>query len=109
MLAAGSLRFPISIVVPTTVQGTDGLPSTSLAPLMMTRADIKAATGKDIYALGAGFTSSITHKVTIRYPAVTIQAGMYVQYKTRTFLVQSISDPDELRVQLDMMVEEQTR
>ena len=76
---------------------------------MMTRADIKAATGKDIYALGAGFTSTVTHKVTIRYPAVTIQAGMFVLYGSRSFLVQTVSDPDELRVQLDIMCQEQTR
>ncbi len=109
MLAAGSLRYPITIAAPSTSQDSSGNNVTTFSPLLTTRASIKAVTGKDIYALGAGFTSTVTHKVTIRFPIVAIAAGMQVQYGGRTFLVQVASDPDELRVQLDLMCEEQTR
>ncbi len=110
MLAAGTLRYTISILSSTPTQDlTTGLMSITSAPVLTTRASIKAATGKDIYALGAGFTSTVSHKVTIRYPSVAIQAGMIVQYEARTFQIQVVSDPDELRVQLDLMCQEQTR
>ena len=62
-----------------------------------------------MYATGAGFTGQLTHKVVIRYPAVKITTGMQVLYMDRTFLVQTVTDPNENRVELDLMCLELSR
>jgi SPP1 family predicted phage head-tail adaptor len=67
-------------------------------------ASINAVTSKEVYALGAGFTSQVTHKVTVRFnPTLCIEAGYRILFRDRMFLVQAVSDPDESRARLSLM------
>lgn len=109
MLSAGQLNRPIVIESPSTTKDAFGQPSTTgWTALLSTWASIRAVTSKEVYALGAGFTSQVTHKVTLRYPTVTITPAMRVIYRGRTFVVQAVQDPDEERVQLDLLCLEET-
>ena len=83
--------------------------ATASVPVLSCWSRITAVTGREIYALGAGFTSQVTHKVAIRNPGVAIGDGMTIAYGARTFRVQAASDPDELGRELDLMVLEQTK
>lgn len=103
-MEAGKLKRPITIESPSTKQDNSGQPTDTWATVCSTWAAINAVTSKEVYALGAGFTSQVTHKVTVRHnPALCIEAGYRILYRNRIFLVQAVSDPDEQRVQRDLM------
>ena len=98
------LRYPITIESPSTTQDSFGQPTDTWNTVCSPWADITAVTSKEVYALGAGFTSQVTHKIVIRFnPSVCIEAGYRVLYRNRTFLVQAVTDPDEQRAQLNLM------
>lgn len=102
-MEAGKLKRPITIESPSTTQDSFGQPTNTWDTVCNTWAAISAVTSKEVYALGAGFTAQVTHKVTVRYnPSLTIEAGYRILYRDRIFLVQTQSDPDEERVELDM-------
>ena len=109
MFAAGSLKYPILIQAETTGQDAAGQPSSTWTTLFQTRADVRTATSREIYALGSGFTAQVTHTITIRYPAVAIKPGMQIILRDRVFLVQLAQDPDESRVKLQIMALEQNK
>ena len=79
------------------------LDATAGDPVLSTWAGIAAVTSREVYALGAGFDGQVTHKVTIRWVSTPITAGMVVLYGTRTFRVQAVSDPTEMRRELDLL------
>lgn len=101
-LDAGSLNRKITIQSQTTTQDVYGQPQQTWTDVLSTWASIKAATSKEVYA-AAGFTSQISHKITIRFPRVTLRSNMRVMYRGRVFDVQAVTDPDEGRVQLDLL------
>jgi len=106
-MQAGSLKRPIEIQVPSTTKDEFGQPTQTWTTLLQTWADIHT---KEVYALGAGFNSQVSHKITIRFqPAVTITAGMQVVYLSRIFIIQAVSDPTEERRELDLLCLEQTK
>jgi len=108
-MQAGELKRRITIEMPTSTQDSFGQPAETWTTVLSTWAGIRTATGKDIYALGAGFTSQVTHKVTMRFPVPTITTKMRAVYRGRTFIIQAVSDPDESRREVDLMVLEQTK
>lgn len=101
----GQLRRPITITTPSITSDAFGQPTTTgWTTLLSTWASIHAASSKDVYSLGAGFTSQISHKIVVRYhPSITIPAGAQILYDGRTFIVQAVTDPDEQMVQLHLM------
>jgi SPP1 family predicted phage head-tail adaptor len=99
---AGALNRKITIQTPSEAQDEFGQPTQDWTDVATTWAAIKAPTSKEIYALGAGFTAQVTHKITIRYRA-GLTSAMRVCYRGRIFHIQAISDPDESRVQLDLL------
>jgi SPP1 family predicted phage head-tail adaptor len=105
-MLAGKLRHRIRIVAQPSTQDASGQLVDSGEPHLVSEcwASVRTATSKEIYALGAGFTSQVTHAVTIRYPAKRPAAGMTILFRDRKFLVQAVSDPDEIRRELDLMV-----
>jgi SPP1 family predicted phage head-tail adaptor len=109
-MQAGTLKRPITVEVPGTTKDAYGQITSTWTTLLQTWADIHTITSKEVYALGAGFNSQISHKITIRFqPAVTLAAGMRVVYLTRNFIVQAVSDPTEERRELDLLCLEQTK
>ena len=111
-MQAGQLRNWITVSAPLSAQDTYGQPvqgSGPASPVLSTWASIAAVTGRDVYAQGAGFTQQITHKLRIRWTATPIAAGMTVTFGTRFFLIQVVSDPDEMRREQDLLVLEQTK
>lgn len=101
-LASGDLNRKITIQFQTTTQDAYGQPQQTWTDVLNTWASIKAATSKEIYA-ASGFTSQISHKITIRFPGVAIRSNMRVLFRSRVFDIQAVSDPDESRVQLDLL------
>jgi SPP1 family predicted phage head-tail adaptor len=103
-MEAGQLKRPIAIESPSTTQDSFGQPTDTWNTVCSTWSAITAVTSKEVYALGAGFTAQVSHKVTIRYnESLCIEAGFRILYRDRIFLVQTVSDPDEQRVQLNLM------
>lgn len=112
-MRAALMRQEITIVQPGAAgQDQYGEPAPAMLPaalVFQTWAQIAAVTSREVYALGAGFTGQVTHKVTMRWTATPIAAGMQVLYDGRTFEVQSVSDPTEMRRELDLMCQELTK
>lgn len=104
-IQAGTLRHQITINAQSTTTDSYGQPIQAWASILVTRASIRAVTNKELYSLG-GFVSAVTHKIVIRFPAITIKAGMQVGYLGRIFNIQSVSDPDENKRELDLYVQE---
>ncbi len=102
MLSAGDLNRHITIQSQSTTQDAYGQQTTTWDDLMSCWASIHAATSKEVYA-ASGFTSQVSHKITIRFPALALRSNMRVIHRERTFNVQALSDPDEGRVQLDLL------
>lgn len=105
MLATGTLNRRVCIQAPTATQDASGQIVNSWTTLLHTWASIHAAPGKEIYAT-SGYVSELTHVVTIRYPAVSVNSTMRVIYQSRVFLVQAVSDPNEERKQLNLLCKE---
>ena len=106
-LQAGSLRHRIQINAQSTTADESGQLQQTWTVLYQCWAAIAAITSKELYSV-TGYTSDVTHKITIRYPAVTVKPQMQVAYQGRTFIVQAISDPDETKKQLDLLCLEKT-
>ena len=103
-MRAGQLNRRIQIVQPTAIQDASGQPSPGDdVDVLDCAAAISVISGKEIYALGPGFTAQVSHMVRIRFPAVDVAASMKVIYGARTFLVQFVLDPDEDRRQLSLV------
>jgi len=52
----------------------------------------------------SGFTSQVTHTITIRYPrGLTVLSNMRVNYEQRIFLIQAVLDPDEKKRELNLI------
>lgn len=98
---AGTLNKQITIQSPSTTQDDYGQPTTDWTDLMTTWASIRAATSKEVYA-ASGFTSQLSHIITIRWrPGV--QANQRIAYRGRVFEIQTVADPDESRVELNLL------
>lgn len=106
-MQAGTLNRRVGIMAPSVEQDDAGQPIDTFAPLYQCWAGIRTATSKEVYA-ASGFVQQLSHVVTLRYPAVKITPGCKVTYEDRTFRVQAVSDPDESRVQLQLLCLEET-
>lgn len=102
MPSAGSLNRRIVIQSQSTSQDSYGQPLTTWTDTLSTWASIHAATGKEIYA-SSGFVSQLSHVITIRYPSISINNAMRVSYEGRVFDIEAVSDPDEGKVQLNLL------
>lgn len=104
-MQAGSLRYTIAIFQPGAAKDAFGQVSPSGSTLVLTtRAAISAASGREGFAQGAGFTELVTHQIVIRYPhTVLIRNGMTIRFGTRNFVIQYLADPTELKRQLKLL------
>jgi SPP1 family predicted phage head-tail adaptor len=105
-MQAGTLNRRIIIQAPSTVQDASGQPTDAWTNLLTTWANLRAVTGKEVYA-SSGFVSELTHVVTIRYPSVTVNSTMRVLYDSRIFQIQAVIDPNEDRKQIDLLCKEE--
>lgn len=104
-MQAGSLKRRICIQSQSTTQDASGQPVSTWTTVLNTWASIHAASGKEVYA-ASGFISELSHVLTIRYPALTVNSTMRVLYRSRIFIIQAVSDPDEGRRQLNLLCKE---
>ncbi len=111
-MRASLMRQRIEIVQPGAA-GQDAfgqpLPVSPGDPVLCAWAQIAAVTSREVYALGSGFDGQVTHKVTMRWTSTPIATGMLVLYDARTFQVQAVTDPTELRRELDLLCLEITK
>ena len=101
VLNPGSLNRRITITRPSTTADDDGTPLNVWTHPYTYWASLTGIASKEMYSIG-GFTSQVTHKVTIRYTKTPIVAGDRVTCGTQTLKVQAVSDPDGLRAQLNL-------
>lgn len=102
-IAAGTLDRRIMIEVPGTSKDSFGQPTQMWNPYLRVWAKIRAVTGKELYA-ASGFTSQVTHMITIRYLGTSrVQSNMRVKYGQRIFLIQAVLDPDEQKRELNLI------
>jgi len=101
-MQSGKLNRRITIQSQTATKDAFGSLLATWSDVTCTWASIAAPTSKEVYALGAGFTAQVTHRIVIRYRD-GITSAMRVNYRGRIFQIQAISDPDEDRVQLVLM------
>lgn len=99
---AGKLNRRITIQSPSETKDEYGQPTTDWTDVGWPWASIAAPTSKEVYALGPGFTAQVTHKIVIRWRE-GVTSAMRVVYRGRIFQIQTVSDPDEGRVQLNLM------
>jgi SPP1 family predicted phage head-tail adaptor len=102
MREAGALNRRIIIQQQSQARDPFGQPMTYWTDVVQTWAAISAPTSREIYGLGPGFTAQVTHKVTIRWRP-GIKSAMRIVYGGRIFQIQTLSDPDEGRDQIDLM------
>lgn len=102
-MQAGPLNRRITIQSPSATQDQYGQLAQQWDDLIHTWGSIRAATSKEVFA-ASGFTSEVSHIITIRYrPAVTIKSNYRVLFNGRVFNIQAVSDPDESKVQLNLL------
>lgn len=101
-MQTGKLNRRICIQSPSTTTDAFGSPLSTWTDVVTTWASIAAPTSKEVYALGAGFTAQVTHKIVIRYREC-ITSAMRINYRGRIFQIQAVSDPKEDRVELALM------
>lgn len=102
-MRAGNLRRLITIQAQSKNKDSFGQPvDTDWQPVVSCWAQISALSARELFALGSGFTSEVTHRITLRYTP-GIAAGMRVCYQGRFFKVQTVSDPTEDKRQLDLL------
>lgn len=106
-MQAGKLNRQVTIASASPAQDAFGEPAQTWTEVFSCWAHLAALTGREVYALGAGFSSQVTHKVTIRYTLQPIVSGMRVMYGSRVLLVQAVQNPDEANLQLELLCLEQ--
>jgi head-tail adaptor len=121
-IAAGKLRWRITIVKPTGSQDSlGGVPQDSQSlwePVLTCWASIESLSGKDVHATDS-FVEQTTHRVTIRNPRFSgnpnpsvgdpdqgITSQMLVWFKSRTFQILAVLNPDETNKKLILMCNE---
>ena len=73
-------------------------------------ASVTAVTGKDVYALGSGFTGQVWHKVSLRYQAAFLTTNLQILLNNQVFLVLAPPfDPDGRQEQLQMVCQVQDK
>jgi SPP1 family predicted phage head-tail adaptor len=103
-MRAGNLRRRITIQRTSSAKDSFGqFVDTDWQDVVRCWAQISVVTAREISALGSGFTSQVSHRVTLRFPTQAVTAGMRVKYKARLFQVQAASDPTEDQRQLDLL------
>lgn len=102
-MQAGLLNRRITIQSPSATQDEYGQLTPQWDDLIHTWASIRAATSKEVFA-ASGFTSEVSHIITIRYrPAVTIRSKYRALFNGRVFNIQTVTDPDESKAQLKLL------
>lgn len=100
---AGQLNRRITIQRPSTTRDAYGQPTKDWTDVFTTWAGIRAATSREIYA-ASGFTSGVSHIVTLRYrPRTPVLSSYRVFYGGRLFQIQAVSDPTENKEQLNLL------
>lgn len=109
-MQAGKLRHRITVQRPSTKQDAFGQTSKSdWQDVLSAYARVEAVSGEQTYAVGTGFTSKVSHKVTIRYSDAAITSAMRVLFGQRTFAVQYVENPEETREMLCLYCLEQEK
>jgi SPP1 family predicted phage head-tail adaptor len=102
-VGAGKLNRRITIQRPSQTRDQYGQLTTDWADVLSTWGGIRAATSKEVYA-ASGFTSQVSHVITLRYrPRTPILSSYRVNYQGRIFQLQAVSDPDENKVQVNLL------
>ena len=101
-MRAGEMNRRVQIQQQTPARDEFGQPQQVWTDVVSCWARIRAVTGKQVYA-ASGFTSELSHAITIRKPAVTVRSSMRVLYRSRVWIVQAVSNPDEGTRELILM------
>lgn len=107
MIDIGSLDRRISFIAYEDKENDIGLTEQTQVVKLKCWARIESLRGKEYYE-AQKLSSETTHKITIRYRA-GLDENMLISYKNRIFEIQSIIDPYESHVKLEIMCKEKKR
>ncbi len=108
-LDCGKMRHRIEIVAPNGTQdsfgGIQAGSSYDWQVQLICWASIEAMSARDAAAAGT-FVSTVSHKITIRYPrdlSPMIGPNMQVWFRGRVFIIQGVQNPDETNKMLYLL------
>jgi SPP1 family predicted phage head-tail adaptor len=103
-MQSGHLRNRVDLQSQSTAQDSFGAPVTTWSTAFSCWAKIVSLQGTQKFQAGQ-FTSTVTHKISIRFPGVNthIAVSNRITYRGRTFIIVAIEDPDGTRTSLDLL------
>ena len=99
----GALRHQVSVLAPTRVRSSSGGWTDSFAEVAKVPASLTPV-GSGEYLRGGADTGTITHRVRVRYRALTVRHRLAIG--SRTFLIRSVQNTGERNEELVLSVEE---
>lgn len=108
MIAAGKLRHRVLFQTPVTVPGRFNEPKAQGTQPAVTRwCQIETLTGRELW-LARQTRADVTHRLTLRYTPGLLPK-MEAVYQGRVFEILEVHDPDERRVELQVLCKERVQ
>lgn len=101
-LNPSELRHSIQIQSQSTEKDKFGQPLQNWTTVLTTRASIEAIEKVERYQ-ARQFTSQVTHVITLRWPNVSITAGMRVVFGSHIYTIQALDNVEERNVILNLL------
>ena len=101
-LEPGKLRHRVQIQQQSATPDAYGQPQLTWTTILTTWSQIQVVTQRELYQSGA-LTSQVTHTITMRWPSVSISAGMRVVFGSHIYQIQAPNNIEERNVILKLM------
>lgn len=99
--------FNKQIVISRKIKSKDarGFPTDTLETVLTTWANVKTTRGMTLIKNNSDFEKAYTN-FTIRFPKVTIDREMVIQFNGKTYTIEYINNVDEKNVELELQAKE---
>lgn len=106
MIQAGKLRHRVLFQQPTTRPGqfNEPVPTGTAAAVLTCWAAIETLTGRELW-LARQVRADVTHRIRMRYRS-GLEPRMEAVYQGRVFELLEVLDPDERRIELEILAKE---
>jgi len=102
-LNPSDLRHSVQIQSQSTDSDALGQPLQTWTTILTAQASIEAVKQNELYQAGQ-LTSQVTHTITLRWPPVSISAGMRAVYGAHVYKIQAVNNIEERNVVLKLLV-----
>ena len=107
MINAGKYENKIKIYNVTIVEDPEGFQTKVMTTILEPYAHVKTTKGFTLIANGTDFEKAYT-RFTIRYTKASINIGMFVDFKDKTYKIEYVNNMDEKDVELELQCKEVT-